>query len=43
MNISLFEIVSFFWVAAIIWIGVEYFIYRHTKHQKRSMRSDMGD
>ena len=40
MNISLFEIVSFFWVAAMIWIGVEYFIYRHTKHHNRS---GMGD
>ncbi len=40
MNISLFEIISFFWIAAMLWIGVEYFIYRHSKHQKRRAMID---
>ncbi len=40
MDISLFEIISFFWIAAILWIGVEYFIYRHHKHQRRRSMID---
>ncbi|MCX7677833.1 MAG: hypothetical protein N2316_01300 [Spirochaetes bacterium] len=39
MNINFFDIVTIFWIAALVWVSVEYFIYRHVKHQKhKSMR-----
>ncbi len=34
MNISILEIFSIFWIAALLWAAVEYFMYRVSKNQR---------
>ncbi|HPA73219.1 MAG: hypothetical protein KBA61_01375 [Spirochaetes bacterium] len=38
MNISILEIFTVFWIAALLWVAVEYFMYRFSRqHRDRTM------
>ena len=34
MNISILEIFTVFWIAALLWVAVEYFMYRHSRQAR---------
>lgn len=34
MNTSILEIFTVFWLAAFLWLAVEYFMYRNAKQQR---------
>jgi len=41
MTISILEIFTIFWIAALLWVAVEYFMYRVNRHQRDRTMPDI--
>lgn len=40
MNISILEIFTVFWIAALLWVAIEYFMYRHSRQARERIMPD---